>query len=116
MTWLSSSRILAVLLAVTASVAAQEPGGTPPSESSPASPAATTVDEAPGTVIIGDRESPIGLYLTPWKDEYAARNAGRPAQHLLESMEPIDPEAFHRQNTYYDVITAYRRAELAQHR
>lgn len=114
MTSLSSSRILgAVLLTLSASVAAQDPSGNPPAEPSPGGSAA---DEGAGTVIIGDRESPIGLYLTPWKDEYAARNAGRPAQHLLESMEPIDPEEFRRQITYYDVITAYRRAELGEHR
>jgi hypothetical protein len=69
-------------------------------------------DEGTGTTIIGDRESPIGLYLTPWKNEYATRGMDRPAQIVQEQMAPIDPQVFKRQNTYYDTIQEYRRAEL----
>jgi len=69
-------------------------------------------DEAAGTTIVGDRESPIGLYLTPWKSEYATRGMDRPAQIVQEKMEPIDPQVFKRQNIYYDTIQEYRQAEL----
>ena len=69
-------------------------------------------DEGAGTTIIGDRESPIGLYLTPWKNEYATRGMDRPAQIVQEQMAPIDPQVFKRQNTYYDTIQEYRQAEL----
>jgi hypothetical protein len=70
-------------------------------------------DDGPGTTIVGDRESPIGLYLTPWKSEYATRGMDRPAQIVQEKMEPIDPQVFKRQNIYYDTIQEYRRAELS---
>jgi hypothetical protein len=76
----------------------------------PAKGAAT--DEGPGTTIVGDRESPIGLYLTPWKNEYATRGMDRPAQIVQEKMDPIDPQVFKRQNIYYDTIQEYRQAEL----
>jgi hypothetical protein len=69
-------------------------------------------DDGAGTTIIGDRESPIGLYLTPWKSEYATRGMDRPAQIVQEQMAPIDPQVFKRQNTYYDTIQEYRQAEL----
>ena len=74
--------------------------------------ASTAVDDGPGTTIIGDRESPIGLYLTPWKNEYAQRGMDRPAQIVQEQMAPIDPQVFRRQNSYYDTIQEYRQAEL----
>ena len=69
-------------------------------------------NDSSGTTIVGDRESPIGLYLTPWKNEYAQRGMDRPAQIVQEQMAPIDPGVFRRQNSYYDTITAYRQAEL----
>lgn len=69
-------------------------------------------DEGAGTTIIGDRESPIGLYLTPWKNEFATRGMDRPAQIVQEQMAPIDPQVFKRQNVYYDTIQEYRQAEL----
>lgn len=72
----------------------------------------TSQDDGAGTTIIGDRESPIGLYLTPWKNEYAQRGMDRPAQIVQEQMAPIDPGVFRRQNSYYDTITSYRQAEL----
>lgn len=72
----------------------------------------TSQEDGAGTTIIGDRESPIGLYLTPWKNEYAQRGMDRPAQIVQEQMAPIDPGVFRRQNSYYDTITSYRQAEL----
>ena len=79
---------------------------------SPKGAAPAAADDSAGTTIVGDRESPIGLYLTPWKNEYAQRGMDRPAQIVQEQMEPIDPGVFRRQNSYYDTITAYRQAEL----
>jgi hypothetical protein len=69
-------------------------------------------DEEAGTTIIGDRDSPIGLYLTPWKNEFATRGMDRPAQIVQEQMAPLDPQVFKRQNVYYDTIQEYRQAEL----
>jgi hypothetical protein len=79
---------------------------------SKAKPAAAAKEEGPGTTIIGDHESPIGLYLTPWKNEYAERGMDRPARFVEEEPAPLDPGSFHRQIEYYDTITAYRQNEL----
>lgn len=95
--------LVAVLLAAPAGAQSK-----PQSASTDARPG----DEGAGTTIIGDRESPIGLYLTPWKNEFATRGMDRPAQIVQEQMAPIDPQVFKRQNVYYDTIQEYRQAEL----
>ncbi len=64
-----------------------------------------------GTTIVGDQESPIGLYITPWKDDYAERGLDRPARLVDEAMEPIDPATFRRQIEYYETITAFRKRQ-----
>jgi hypothetical protein len=66
-----------------------------------------------GTTIVGEQESPIGLYITPWKDEYAERGLDRPARLLDEELQPIDKATFARQVEYFDKISAYRKAKLA---
>jgi hypothetical protein len=80
-------------------------------------PAAARTDapaaDGAGTTIIGDHESPIGLYLTPWKNEYAERGMDRPARIVQETLGPIDQAVFHRQVDYYDTIAVHRKAELA---
>lgn len=68
-------------------------------------------DATSGTTIVGDRESPIGLYITPWKDDYAERGLDRPARLVDEAMEPIDPATFRRQIEYYETITAFRKRQ-----
>ena len=109
--------ILAALIALpNAAVQAQgKPAAAKPAKAaaSPAKPADETVSTPadPGTTIIGDTESPIGLYITPWKDEFAERGLDRPARLLDEAMEPIDPATFRRQIKYYETITAYRRGQ-----
>jgi hypothetical protein len=82
----------------------------------PAAGAATAAneDEGVGTTLIGDRESPIGLYLTPWKNEYAERGMDRPAQFVQEKMAPIDPRVFARQLEYDTAIDTYRKLELSE--
>ena len=69
------------------------------------------IDTSTGTTIIGDQESPIGLYITPWKDEYAERGLDRPARLLDEALLPIDPATFRRQVEYYESITAFQRSQ-----
>ncbi len=71
------------------------------------------IDSTVGTTIVGDQESPIGLYITPWKDEYAERGLDRPARLLDEALLPIDPATFRRQIEYYETIAAYRRSQRA---
>jgi len=84
----------------------------PAASQSPAAKSAAAPDEGAGSTIVGNRESPIGLYLTPWKNEYAERGMDRPAQIVQEQMAPVDPDVFRRQNSYYDTITRFRQAEL----
>lgn len=76
--------------------------------------AATLAPGEIGTTIIGDQESPIGLYITPWKDDYAERGLDRPARLLDEAMEPIDPATFRRQIEYYETITEFRRQQRGE--
>lgn len=76
-----------------------------------------SVDNGPGTTIVGGEQSPIGLYITPWKNAYAEPGLYQPEKHRLQvKPEAIDPDTFHRKNVYYDTITAYREAELAKSR
>ena len=76
-------------------------------------PDAASKSGTPGTTIIGDKESPIGLYLTPWKNEYADRDMDRAAQFVQGDMKLVDPQVFDRQIQYYDRINAYRQNEPA---
>ncbi len=66
-----------------------------------------------GTNIIGDRESPIGLYITPWRNAAAEADIDRPARLLSLELEPIDKRVFARQVEYYDALTAAARAKTA---
>jgi hypothetical protein len=77
-----------------------------------AKPAATAPDEGFGTTIVGDRETPLGLYLTPWKNLHPDRSLDRPPQLLQEELTPIDPDVFHRRVQYYDYLAEQRKLEL----
>ncbi|HUS24292.1 MAG TPA: hypothetical protein VM369_05040 [Candidatus Binatia bacterium] len=58
------------------------------------------VVQAPGMSIIGDQESPIGLYIIPWRSSAAQTGLDRPARLLDDSLTPLDPDVFHRQVIY----------------
>ncbi|NKF23774.1 hypothetical protein [Solimonas marina] len=59
-----------------------------------------------GTTIVGNGdESPIGLYITPWRDAYAEKGIDRPARLLQEKALPIDRVVFKRQVQYYDALS-----------
>lgn len=66
-----------------------------------------------GTTIVGERESPIGLYITPWRNAYAEQDIDRPARLLQVDMSPIDRDVFARQIEYYDALTAAKQAKVA---
>lgn len=70
-------------------------------------PAVTT--EPAGTTIIGDRESPIGLYITPWRNAAPESELDRPARFLEEQLLPIDADVFRRQIEYHNTITDHLR-------
>jgi hypothetical protein len=102
--------IASLALANTASAAAKAKTADKPVADAAKNPD-EAVDTGVGTTIIGDQESPIGLYITPWKDEYAERGLDRPARLLDEALLPIDPATFRRQIEYYNTITAFRRSQ-----
>jgi hypothetical protein len=66
-----------------------------------------------GSTIIGERESPIGLYITPWRNSYAEQDIDRPARLLQVDLSPVDRVVFSRQVEYYDALTEARKAKTA---
>lgn len=58
-----------------------------------------------GTTIIGEDESPIGLYIMPWRESRPEKDVDRPARLLQEEMLPIDKGVFERQVEYYDALS-----------
>jgi hypothetical protein len=70
--------------------------------------------EREGTTIVGERESPIGLYITPWRNAAPEKELDRPARFLDEALMPLDPDVFRRQLEYYNTITDHLRSRTAQ--
>lgn len=70
-------------------------------------PAAKTPAAKPsdGTNIIGERESPIGLYIMPWRDSRAEEDLDRPARLLQEKLVPLDEAVFLRQIEYHTALS-----------
>jgi len=66
-----------------------------------------------GTSIVGERESPIGLYITPWRKSAPEQDIDRPARLLDETIEPLDPDVFRRQTEYHHTLTNHRAAKAA---
>jgi|TARA_R110001599_G_scaffold16344_24_gene66665 hypothetical protein len=100
----------ALLIGITGLASAQDEG--PAVQTSnvgaeqPAPPAAAAAEgEGSGTVIIGDRESPIGLYIMPWRDSSAAADMDRPARLVKASLLPIDRPVFLRELQYHRALT-----------
>ena len=81
----------------TSNVGAEQPA--------PPAPPAAAEGEGSGTVIIGDRESPIGLYIMPWRDSSAAADMDRPARLVKASLLPIDRPVFLRELQYHRALT-----------
>lgn len=89
-----------------ASPATSAPAAAPAEQPAAATPAAETSPEGIGTTIIGERESPIGLYITPWHETGAEKDIDRPARLLQEKLLPIDKTVFQRQIDYYGALDA----------
>jgi len=85
----------------------------------PASGAGTPAADAPapeaGVNIMGDRDSALGLFLAPWKEEERADLARPPG---LQDPAPaaLDAEGFQRTTTYYQAGRAYRAERLQRNR
>ena len=65
-------------------------------------------DDGAGTTIVGERDSDLGLYLTPWKEEHAD-DIDPPPSLLDQPPQPIDAHAFARQVHDAETVSAYRR-------
>ncbi len=69
-------------------------------------PAAVTLE---GATIVGDRELPIGLYISPWRSANPEAEFTRPARQLDVRPALLDPEVFARQIEYYEALDAATR-------
>lgn len=69
---------------------------------------ATAVPAEAGTTIVGERESPIGLYITPWLDAAAEPDIDRPARLLEERIEMLDEAVFMRRVEYHHALDKAR--------
>lgn len=87
------------------------PTALPPPQAAPAAP--RSGGQNGGTNIIGERESPIGLYITPWRNAAAEADIDRPARLLRVEMTPLDRKVFARQVEYYEALTEAQKAKLA---
>jgi hypothetical protein len=64
-----------------------------------------------GSTIVGERESPIGLYIMPWRNSGPEQGIDRPARLLDEEPLPLDPGTFRRQLDYYSALSAHKQAQ-----
>ena len=82
----------------------------PKGKGAPAAPAQPTDGvhkAATGTTVVGEQESPIGLYITPWRNSAAAGGLDRPARLLDEALLPLDPDVFKRQVEYHRALSEH---------
>ncbi|AXQ27570.1 hypothetical protein D0B54_02250 [Solimonas sp. K1W22B-7] len=64
-----------------------------------------------GTTIVGEQESSVGLFLTPWQDERAS-DLDRPPSRLAPATPSLDATDFGRSAAAYETLLAYRREQL----
>ncbi len=69
--------------------------------------------EGPGTTVIGDQESPMGLYIMPWRNSSSDPGLDKPARLLDEAMLPMDRDVFRRQTEYFQTLQAHRAKQAA---
>lgn len=106
----------AVILAHPAIAGAQDEmpaiGGMPQVTPSPTNPTpGKTQTASPGTTIIGERESPIGLYIMPWRESRPEQDMDRPARLLQEKLLPLDEDVFVRQIEYAQALSGNLKAK-----
>jgi hypothetical protein len=101
--------LMPALLCLAADVIAA-PAGTTSAVSKPAATRSSV-----GTTIVGEQESAMGLYLTPWKEEYAA-GADQPPSLLDAPLQPVEGSDLQREVEYQDSLSAYRRTHSQRNR
>jgi len=98
------SALAVAILAGIAPIGAQDEMPAVGSMPEPAEQRAPRQQEA-GTTIIGERESPIGLYIMPWREARPEADMDRPARLLQEDLQPLDEDVFVRQIEYYNALS-----------
>lgn len=68
-----------------------------------------------GTTVVGERETALGLVLTPWQDEGPAA-LDRPPALLDEEPAGIDPGAYARASRFERDLAGWRRARVEHSR
>lgn len=106
--------LLALLLGLLAAQAAAAPQKAKPA--APAENPAVNTSPAkdggdPGTTIIGEQDSDVGLYLTPWKEEHAD-DLDPPPGLLDQTLQPIDGASFGRNVREAATVSAYRHEQM----
>lgn len=109
-TCIAAAMVAAVILAHPVIAGAQDEmpaiGGMPQVTPSPTtSTPGETQTASPGTTIIGERESPIGLYIMPWRESRPEQDMDRPARLLQEKLLPLDEDVFVRQIEYAQALS-----------
>lgn len=82
-------------------VSTEAPASAPPPARGPGRRAAS------GTTVIGEQESPIGLYIMPWRNSAAEGGLDRPARLLDEALLPLDENVFRRQVEYHRALSEH---------
>ena len=60
-----------------------------------------------GAATTGQQETPLGLYIIPWRNADAKGGTGRPARLLDEALRPHDAEVFGREVEYYRALSEH---------
>ena len=81
-----------------------------PTPAAPVAPATPTPD-SDGTVIVGDRESPLGLTIVPWKGSHADPAMNLAPVSYNERMSAIDNHSLDLTVENYGAVTAHKRGQ-----
>ena len=98
---------LALTMAVTSTVSAQETGDADSQEKTEPTVRLATANAGSSiqlktTSVTGSRELPKVLVIVPWKSSEAMGPGERPLASLVEeALTPVDPDVFRRQLSYY---------------
>lgn len=90
---------------------AADDGGSTAASSGQQQPAVDTGSAEGGTSVIGDAESPIGLYIIPWRSTSPTPQLDRPARFVDATEEPVDETQFRRFVEYHDALSRHRAAQ-----